>query len=151
MPNNKTVVSVGIVSYKGWQDVGFPDTGIRKALMNILVETGVIQDPLLTDRATDGNRSLVQSYFDPQLNSNITIASYWKDSQIMDGYSHLAEKIKMEILSNLPKDENENILRSLAVKVLKQALNTSNVSAPLVTSASASTSSEKVALDIPVI
>ncbi len=62
MLNNKTVASVGIVSYKGWQDDGFPDTGIRKALINILVETGEIQDPLLTDRTIDGNRSLVQSY-----------------------------------------------------------------------------------------
>ena len=34
MLNNKTVTSVGAVRYKGWQDTGFPDTGIRKPLLN---------------------------------------------------------------------------------------------------------------------
>ena len=88
MLNNKTVASVGIVSYKGWQDAGLHDTGIRKALINVLVEAGEIQYPLLTDRTIDGNRSLVQSYFDPQSNSNVTVASYWKDSQVMEGLWH---------------------------------------------------------------
>lgn len=83
----------------------------------------------------------------------------------------VGNKTKAEILSNLPKDVNGNLLRSLAIKVLQQVLNASNVPAPLATAASAPThpspgsstkaarsqmtnpkfpSSKKVTLDAPV-
>lgn len=140
MLNNKTVASVGIVSYKGLQDAGIHDTWVRKALMNVLVKAEEIQDPLHTDRTIDGNRSLVQSYFDPQPNSKITVASYWKDCRVAKGSGiPVGNKTKVEILSNLPKDVNGNLPRSLAIKVPQQVLNASNVPAPLATAASAPT------------
>ncbi len=140
---NKTVASVGIISYNSWQDASFPEARVRKALMSALAETGEIQDPALEERTIDGNRSLVQSYFDPQLNTNVTMASYWKDGRAMEGFGIPVGKTKVEILSNLPRDENENLLRSLAVKLPPQPSNTSGLSAPQVPAASASASPSK--------
>ena len=70
----------------------------------------------------------MQSYTASLMSANVTMATYWKDSQAVEGYSHLAGKTKVEILSKLPKGLTENLLSTLSIKITSNE-NTSPVAA----------------------
>lgn len=57
----------------------------------------------------------MQSYVVPETNSNVTIAVYWKDSKNCECGPVSVGKTKVEILSTLPRDLNENLLDSLNI------------------------------------
>jgi hypothetical protein len=122
--NNVTVAGIGITDYSDWQDAS---TSLRldMDLVNALKEAGEIQNPALTNRMIDGGKAIVGTYFDPQLNSSITVAGYWRDSKKVEGYGLLAGKSKVEILTKLPKDLADNLLNSLNIKSMNQPMTTS--------------------------
>jgi len=115
---NKTVATINIINYNDWQDATFSSTSTRlkASLMNALNESGEIRNPALFKRSIDGNNAEVQSYVVPKTNSNGTIAVYWKDSKICECGPVSVGKTKVEILSTLPRDLNENLLDSLNIK-----------------------------------
>ena len=126
--NNTTAAGIGITSYKDWQDASFPEAHAKEALMSALAKAGEISNPAIIERIIDGSKATMQSYTASLMSANVTMATYWKDSQAVEGYSRLAGKTKVEILSKLPKDLTENLLSTLSIKITSNE-NTSPVAA----------------------
>jgi hypothetical protein len=126
--NNTTTVGIDITSYKDWRDASFPEAQAKEALMSALAKAGEIANPAVIERIIDGSKATMQSYTASLMSANVTMATYWKDSQAIEGYSHLAGKTKVEILSKLPKDITENLLSTLSIKITSNE-NTSSVAA----------------------
>lgn len=122
--DNATVAGIGITDYNDWQDAS-TSLRIDTTLMDALKEAGEIQSPALTDEMIDGNNAKVWTYFDPQLNSNVTVAGYWRDAKKVEGYNLLVGKSKVEILTKQPKDQAENLLNSLSISSINQQVTTS--------------------------
>jgi hypothetical protein len=113
--DNKTVASIGIISYNDWQDATFSNTRLKVLLLDATNESGEIRDPSLIKRTIDGSNAEVESYISAMTNSSITDAEYWKDSK-NSGYGQvLVGKTKVELISTLPKDLNENLLNTLSI------------------------------------
>ena len=126
--SNTTAAGIGITSYKDWQDASFSEAQAKEALMSALAKAGEITNPAVIERIIDGSKATMQSYTASLMSANVTMATYWKDSQAVEGYSHLAGKTKVEILSKLPKDITENLLSTLSIKITSNE-NTSHVAA----------------------
>ncbi len=129
--NNTTAAGIGITSYKDWQDASFPEAQAKEALMSALAKAGEISNPAIIERIIDGSKATMQSYTASLMSANVTMATYWKDSQAVEGYSRLAGKTKVEILSKLPKDLTENLLSTLSIKITSNE-NTSPVAANVI-------------------
>jgi hypothetical protein len=122
---NKTAATINIVNYNDWQDATLSSTTTRlkATLMNTLNESGEIQNQTLFMRSIDGNNAEVQSYVVPETNSDVTIAVYWKGSKNCECGPVSVGKTKVEILSTLPRDLNENLLDSLNITAPVQPSN----------------------------
>ncbi len=118
--DNKTVASIGIISYNDWQDATFSSTRAKVLLLDAVNESGEIRDPSLIKRTIDDSNAEVESYVSTMTNSSVTDAEYWKDSK-NSGYGQvLVGKNKVELISNLPKDLDDNLLNTLNIKAPMQ-------------------------------
>jgi len=112
---NETVATVGVTNYDEWQYAGFPCTRLKQLLMNALNSSGEIQDPSLTKRTIDESTAEVMSYSNPETDANSTLATYWKNIVVIEGYNIDASKEDVELISKLPHDLNENLLNTLSI------------------------------------
>ena len=63
-------------------------------------------------------------------NSGVTNAEYWKDNK-NSGYGQvLVGKTKVELISTLPKDLNENLLGTLSIEASMQPSTTTTTTGP---------------------
>jgi len=128
--DNKTVAGIGIINYNDWQDATFSNTRLKVLLLDAKNESGEIRDPTLTKRTIDGNDAEVESYVSAMTNSGVTNAEYWKDSK-NSGYGQvLVGKTKVELISTLPKDLNENLLGTLSIEASMQPSTTTTTPGP---------------------
>ena len=130
--DNKTVAGIGIISYNDWQDATFSSTSTRLKvlLLDAKNESGEIRDPTQTKRTIDGNNAEVESYVSAMTNSGVTNAEYWKDNK-NSGYGQvLVGKTKVELISTLPKDLNENLLGTLSIEASMQLSTTTTTTGP---------------------
>ncbi|HWQ20530.1 MAG TPA: hypothetical protein VN455_12180 [Methanotrichaceae archaeon] len=118
--NNQTVAAIGITNYDDSQYSGFASTRTKALLLRALTQAGQITDSSLTKRMIDGNTAEIMSYWDPQLNQNVTMVEYWKDSNDIAGYNIPAGKTKVEILSKLTNELDNNLLNTLAIQMPAQ-------------------------------
>jgi hypothetical protein len=114
--DNKTAASIGIISYDDWQDATFSSTRAKVLLLDAINESGEIRDPTLIKRTIDGCDAEVESYVSAMTNSSVTNAEYWKDSKNSNYGQVLVGKTKVELISTLSKDLNENLLNTLNIK-----------------------------------
>lgn len=114
--DNKTVACIGVISYNDWQDATFSSTRQKVLLLDAINESGEIRDPSLIKRTIDGSNAEVESYVSTMTNSRVTDAEYWKDSKNSNYGQVLVGKTKVELISNLPKDLNDNLLNTLNIK-----------------------------------
>lgn len=126
---NETVATVGVTNYDEWQYAGFPCTRLKQLLMGAMNRSGEIQNPSLTTRTIDGSTAEVMSYFYPGANTNSTLATYWKNIVVIEGYDITVSKDDVELISRLPYDLNENFLNTLSISAPEQPAPSGNSAA----------------------
>jgi hypothetical protein len=125
MFDNDTRAAIGVTAYKSWQCANYPCVWWENLYLQAAKDAGEIQNGSASEATIDGKNGYIirQEILDPITDRviNSTIAEYWLDAEVIEGYGLLAAKTDVEMISKLPENLTDDLLNTIHVEINPQS------------------------------